>query len=198
MVFKRLAGHGGVIQELLADHVAQKLVLGQLLGEVVVVGQLFDFAHTMHQDHFFKTLIGFRIADHAQKWRHARASGEQIEIFAGQEVVDQQGACGLAADDDLVAHLDVLQTRSQRTVLHLDAEKFQMLFVIGADDAVSAQQRFVVHPQPDHGEVAVGEPQGLVAGGGETKQTVGPMVNGQNFFFLESAHWGDGKVRTKR
>jgi len=30
----------------------------------------------------------------------------------------------------------------------------------------------------------------LVAGGGETKQAVGPMVDGQNFFFLESAHGG--------
>ena len=74
--------------------------------------------------------------------------------------------------------------------MHLDAQKLQMFFVIGADDAVSAQQRLLIHPQPDHGEVAVGEPQGLVAGGRETKQAVGPMVNGQNFFFLESAHGG--------
>ena len=65
-----------------------------------------------------------------------------------------------------------------------------MLFVIGADDAVSAQQRFIVYTQADHREVAVGKAQSLVAGGGETKQAVGPMVDGQNFFFLESAHGG--------
>ena len=65
-----------------------------------------------------------------------------------------------------------------------------MLFVIGADDAVSAQQGLLVDSQPNHGEVAVGKPQGLVAGGCETKQAVGPMVDGQNFFFLESAHGG--------
>ena len=84
----------------------------------------------------------------------------------------------------------MLQTRSQRAVLHLDAQKLQMLFVISADDAVSAQQRFFVHAQPDHREMAVRKTQSLVAGGGETKQAVGPMVDGQNFFFLESAHGG--------
>ena len=84
----------------------------------------------------------------------------------------------------------MLQTRSQRAVLHLDTQKLQMLFVIGADDAVSAQQRFFVHAQPDHREMAVRKTQSLVAGCCETKQAVGPMVDGQNFFFLESAHGG--------
>ena len=113
-------------------------MLGQFLGEVVVVSQLFDFAHAVDQDDFLKALICFRVADHAQKWRHAGAGGKQIQVFAGQQVIDQQGARWLAANDDLVAHLDMLEARGQRTVLHLDAQKFQMLFVIGADDAVSA------------------------------------------------------------
>ena len=190
MVFKSLAGHGGVIQELITHHLAQKLVLGQLLGEVVVVSQFFDFAHAVDQDDFLETLISFRVAYHAQKWRHACSGGKQIQIFAWQEIVNQQSARGLAANNDLVAYLDMLQTRSQRAVLHLDAQKLQMLFVISADDAVSAQQRFFVHAQPDHREMAVRKTQSLVAGGGETKQAVGPMVDGQNFFFLESAHGG--------
>ena len=123
-----------------------------------MVGQFFDFAHTVDQDDFLKTLIGFRVADHAQKRRHPRAGGKQIQIFARQEIVNQQSASGLAANNDLVAHFDMLQARGQWAVLHLDAQKLQMFFVIGADDAVSAQQRLLIHPQPDHGEVAVGEP----------------------------------------
>ena len=86
-----------------------------------MVSQFFDFTHTVNQDDFLETLIGFRVTDHTQKWRHARASGEQIQIFAGQEIVDKQCARRFAADDDLVTYVDMLQTRGEWAVLHLDA-----------------------------------------------------------------------------
>jgi hypothetical protein len=36
--------------------------------------------------------------------------------------------------------------------------------------------------------VAVGETQRLVTGGGEAEQAVGPVVDGQNFFFEKCTH----------
>ena len=85
----------------------------------------------------------------------------------------------------------VLQLGSERPILHLDAQKLQMVFVIGTHDAVSAQQRFAtLATQTDHGEVAVGEAQGFVAGGGEAKKAVGPVVDAQDLFFKKCAHVG--------
>ena len=64
-----------------------------------------------------------------------------------------------------------------------------MLFVVGANDAVGAQQRLVINAQPDHGEVTIAESQRGIACGGECKQFVGPVVDRQHGFFVESAHW---------
>jgi hypothetical protein len=59
-----------------------------------------------------------------------------------------------------------------------------MLFIIGTGNAVGTQQGFaVVTPQANHGEMAIGKAQRLIAGGGETEQTIGPVVNTQDFFF---------------
>ena len=182
------AGHGGVVQQLLGNHFAQKLMLGQVLHHQIVVGQLVGLAHAVDQNHLVEGFVGGRVADDAHERGQAGAGRQQIQAFAGQQVVNQQGAGGLFADDDAVADLDVLQARRQRAFGHLDAQKLQVLFVIGADDAVGPQQRFVVHAQANHGEVAVGKPQRRVAGGGEGKQAVGPVVHGQNSFFVESAH----------
>ena len=178
LVFEGLAGHGGVVQELIAHHFAQKLVLGQLLGEVVVISQFFDFAHTVNQHDFFKTLIGFGVAQHAQKGCHTGARREHVEVFAGQQIVDQQGACGFASDHNFVADLDVLKSRGERAVWHFDAQKLQMFFVVWTHDAVGAQQGFaVVAAQANHGEVAVGKTQSLVARGGKAEQAVCPVMN---------------------
>ncbi|MCY1550961.1 hypothetical protein D9M68_872560 [compost metagenome] len=63
-----------------------------------------------------------------------------------------------------------------------------MFGVVGAGDAVGAQQRLLVHAQADHGEVPVGETQRLVAGGGETEQAVGPVVHAQHALFQKCTH----------
>jgi hypothetical protein len=75
---------------------------------------------------------------------------------------------------------------------HLDAQELQRLLVVGADDGIGAQQRLAVHPQADHGEVAVGKAQALAARGGEGKQAIGPVVDGEHFFVVEGGHgvWG--------
>ena len=63
-----------------------------------------------------------------------------------------------------------------------------MVFVVGTHDAVGAKQRFVIDLQANHREVAIAKAHGLVACGGEGKQFVGPVVDGQHTFFVESAH----------
>ena len=73
-----------------------------------------------------------------------------------------------------------------------------MVFVVGADDAVGPEQWLVVDLQANHREVAIAKAHGLVAGGGEGKQFVGPVVDRQHTFFVESAHedgvWSEGKT----
>jgi len=82
----------------------------------------------------------------------------------------------------------VLQPARQRAVRHLDAEDFEVIFVVRADDAVSAQQRFAIHPQSDHREMAIGKTQRRVARGGEAEEAIGPVVNARNTFFEKGAH----------
>ena len=145
--------------------------------------------HAVEQDHLFVLLVRGRIADQAQKRSQASASADEIQVLARQQVVDQQRASGLAAHHNLVPNLDVLQARGERAVLHLDAEKLQVLFVIGAHDAVGAQQWLAVFlAQANHGEVAVGKPQGHVTRGGKAEQTVCPVVDAQYGFFLKCTH----------
>jgi len=192
LVDERLARDRGVVLELLAHHLAQKFVPRQILGDVLVVGQLADQAAAVHQDHLAELLVGFRVADDGHERRQPGAGAEHVQALAGQQVVDQQRAGGLVADDDAVAGLNVLQAAGERAVLHLDAEKLQRFLVVRADDGVGAQQRLAVHAQADHGEVPVGKPQADAARGGERKQAVGPVVNGQDFFFVVSGHGVQG------
>ncbi|MNV40325.1 hypothetical protein D3C71_1319260 [compost metagenome] len=74
-----------------------------------------------------------------------------------------------------------------------------MLFVVGAHDAVGAQQRLaVLATQANHREMAVGEAQRGVARGGEGEKTVGPVVDRQDAFVKKGAHGAlDGKVGNK-
>ena len=145
MVFKRLAGHGGVVQHLLAHHLTQQFVLRQLLGQVVVVSQFFHFTHAVHDDDFLEALVGVGVAHDAQIGRQASAGAQEVEVFARQQIIDQQSARGFASDDDFVADLYMLQPRCKRAVLYLDTEKLQVFFVIRTDNAVGAQQGFAVN-----------------------------------------------------
>jgi hypothetical protein len=113
---------------------------------------------------------------------------KQVQALAGQRVVDQQRAGGLAAHDDGVAHLDVLQLRGERAFFHLDAQELEVLLVVRAHDAVGAQQGLVVDLQADHREMTVREAQRRVARGGEGEQAVGPVVDAQDAFFAECTH----------
>ena len=68
-MFEFFAGNNGVINQFLTNHFAQVFVIRQLLSEAIVVGEVFFIAHAMHENHFFKLLIHFRIFGDAQERR---------------------------------------------------------------------------------------------------------------------------------
>lgn len=132
----------------------------------------------MRQDHLVEAFVDVRIADDRHERREARARRQHPQRLARQQVVGNQRARRLLADQHRVAHLQVLQARRQRAVLHLDAEEFEMLFVVRADDRVGARERLAVDFEADHREFAVVEAQARLTGAGEAEQRVGPVMDG--------------------
>ncbi|MNZ80954.1 hypothetical protein D3C78_996080 [compost metagenome] len=198
LVAERLARDRGVVDQLVPDDVAEEFVLEQVFLEHLLVGQFLDLAHAVHDHGLFELLVGLGVAGHGQPGREAGAGADHVQVLAGQQVVDQQRARGLLADDDGVTDLDVLQLGRQRAVFHLDRQEFEVFLVIRAGDGIGAQQVLAVDLEADHGEVAVGEPQRHVAGGGEGEKAVGPVVDGQYAFFVECTHGENGGEVVKR
>ncbi len=188
LVAERLARDGRVIDQLFAHHVAEEFVVRQFAFDEVGVGQFADPAHAVHQDDLVEAFVDVRVLDDAHEGRQAGAGAEQEQVLAGLEVVDHQRAHRLAADQNGVALFQVLQARGERAVLHLDAEEFEVFFVVGAGDAVGPQQRLAFDFEADHHEVAVVEPQGRVTRRGEGKQGVVPVVHAQYALSIESSH----------
>src|SRR4029078_12564767 len=98
-----------------------------------------------------EALIGLEVADEAEEGREAGSGGEKIKGLAGQQIVEDQRARRLLADDDLIAVLDILKLGRQWPARHLDAEEFEMVLVIGARHAIGADQRPVAVIQAHHG-----------------------------------------------
>src|SRR5690554_4798883 len=142
----------------------------------------------MHQHDFLEQIVGFRVADDAHERSQSGAGAKQIEVFSRVQVVHDQRADRLAADKQRVAFFQVLQARGQRAVLNLDAEKLQVFFMIGADNAVGPKQGFALYRQSDHNEVTVLKAQALVTGGSETEQSVVPVMNADDVFGSECSH----------
>src|SRR6266851_1733133 len=82
----------------------------------------------------------------------------------------------------------MLEPRGQRPVRYLDRKEFEPVLVIGAGDAVGAQQRLLADLQADHGEFAVAKTERRMARGGEAEQRVGPVMDAENAFLIEVAH----------
>src|SRR5258705_4041846 len=83
----------------------------------------------------------------------------------------------------------MLEARGQRAVRNLDRKKFEPVLVVGAGDAVGAQQRLFTDLKPDHGEFAVAKTERGIAGGGEAEQGIGPVMDAQHAFLIEVAHF---------
>lgn len=99
--------------------------------------------------------VCFRILDDAQKWCEPGSRGEQKQPAPRVQVVDDQGADRLGADQHLVACTDVLQSRCQRAIGHLDTEKLQMGVVVRAGDAVGTADGALPILKTEHDELPV-------------------------------------------
>src|SRR5690606_14760820 len=174
--------------QLLADEIAKILVIGQFFFQKPGVSQLADPADPVHQDDLFETLVYIGVFDYAHERSQPRTRAEHIQMLARAEVVYDECAHRLAAYEDGIALFEVLKTRGKRTIRHLDAKKLEVLFIIGAGDAVCAHQRFAFNLEPDHDEVTIVKPQGGVTRGLETEQSVVPVVNAEYTFGIESSH----------
>ena len=187
-VAERLAGHGRVIQQLLRQQRPEQFVVAQLGDQLLAIGEFGDLAAAMHEHDGLEPLIDVGVLDQARERRQARAGREQQQALARQQIVGDQRAGRLAADQDGVAFADLLQLRGQRAVGDLDGEELEFFLVIGARHAVGAQQRAALDLEADHRELAVLEAEAGIAGGGEAEKRIGPMLDRKNFLSIERAH----------
>jgi len=132
----------------------------------------------VHHDDLFVFLIGLRLAQKAGEGGKAGAGGQEIDPLARQERVMHQRAHGFGAQDDLVAHLNMLQAAGQRAIGHLDRIELQLLIPGRRGDGIGAQQGFAgLVQKADHHKLARAEAQGLRARHPEGKQPVGPVLH---------------------
>ena len=117
------------------------------------------------------------VLDHRQPRRQAGAGGQQVQVAAGVQVRDQQGAGRLAADQDRVAGFDVLQARGQRPscTLMLKNSSSSSQFALAIEYARASAAPST--SSPDHHELAVVEAEAVVAAGGETEVRVRPVAD---------------------
>ena len=189
LILERFTGHGRVVDQLVANRLTEEFVLRQVLGDELAVGHFVHVAHAVHQDHFLEALVGFRVLDDTHERCQASAGAQQVQVLARVQVVEYQGTGRLLADDDLVAFLQVLQLRGQRTVRHLDAEELQVLFPVRRSDGIGAHERTAAFLlQADHHELTVLEAQARVAGALEAEQGVVPVVHTEDTFVVHVAH----------
>ena len=160
----------------------------QLRDQLFAIGEFGNLPAAVHQNDGLEPLVNFGILDQARERRQPRSGRQQQQALARNQIVGDQRAGSLAADQDGIALLDLLQPRGQRPVGNLDAEEFQLVLVIGAGHAVGAQQRAALDLEPDHGKLAVLETKAGIAGGGEAEKRIGPVPDRKNFLSMECAH----------
>src|SRR5262245_46923347 len=187
-VAERLARHGRIIEQLLLQHRSEQLVVAQLCDQLLAVGELGNLAAAVNERDGLEPLIDVGILDQTREGRQPRAGREQQQAAAGQEIVGDQRARRLAADQDGVALPDLLQLRGERAVGDLDGEELELFLVIGARHAVGAQQRATVDLEADHRKLPILETETGIAGGSEAEKRIGPVANGKNLLSIERAH----------
>src|SRR5581483_608567 len=172
----RLPGDGRVIMQLVPNQVAQVFVRPQILDFVLHHSRFAGPAHAVDEDDVLEALVKLRVLDEAHEGRRACPRTEQVQPLARLQVVQQQGARGLAADQDLIPLLDMLQAGRQRPIRYLDAEELEVLFMVRARNAISAQQRPLVDLEADHDELPVLEPKRCITCGREGELSICPVV----------------------
>ena len=166
----------------------KSIVPAQSVNELFSVGELGDLAAAVNQDHLVIALVDLRVFDQAGKRREPGSGREQEQPAPRQQVVNDKRAGRLATDQDDVALADLLQSRGQWPVGHLDTEELERFLMVCARHAIGAQQRAALDLEAHHGELAAAKAEGAIARGGEAEQRVGPMPNAENLFFVESGH----------
>ena len=144
------------------------------------VAEFGDGAAAVDQDDVFVAFVGVRVFDDADEGCEAGAGAEQVQGFAGVQIVLDERAGGFAADQEFIADDDLLQMRGQRASGDLDGEELQMFLVVGVAHGVGAQQWPAVYFQADHGELPADEAEAGVTRGGEAEKRVGPVPDGQH------------------
>ena len=188
LVLEGFPGYRWVIEQLFAHLVTKILVERQDFGDESFVGQFTDRAHAVYQNDLFVLFVGIRVLNQTHEGCEARSRGEHKETLARFQVGQDEGAGRFFADQQLVANFDVLKERSQRSIGHFDAEKFEVFFVIGASNTISPHQGSTVDFQADHDELSVFEPEPLVTGGFKAEQRFVPVINVGDSFFDVVAH----------
>ena len=148
LMAKGFARHGRIVEEFFAHEFADQLVVRQVVHEIVAIGEVFHPAHPVRDDDPVELVVSLRVADDAEERREPGAGAEQEQGPAGLQVVDDQGAGRLAADQNLVAFLEVLEARGQRTVGDLDAEELELVIVMRARQRIGAQHRLPSPSRP--------------------------------------------------
>ena len=82
----------------------------------------------------------------------------------------------------------MLQARGQRPLLHLDAVKLEMIFIVCTGHTVSPHQRPAFDFHSYHRKLTITETQRTVARCLYGKQGFRPMVNIDNGFFMYLGH----------
>jgi hypothetical protein len=106
----------------------------------------------------------------------------QEQVTTREQIIRHQGTSRLGSQEKRVVDIQMLQTRRERAVGHLDTEKLEMVIKRRTGHAVRAHQWFAVELEPNHGKLSGFEPKRWMARDNEAKQAVGPVPNVDNFF----------------
>src|SRR6201999_1591776 len=162
----------------------------QLLRDHLLIGELGDLAAAVHEHDLLVAVVGVRVLDDGEERREAGSRRPQIEIAAGEEVVEDQRSRRLAVHENAIAHLEVLEPRGEGAVGNLDREELEMFLEVRTRQAVGAQERPAGDLQTDHRELPIPESEAGIARGLEAEKALGPMVDVRDFFTCNAAHWG--------
>ncbi len=108
-IAERLARDGRIVDELLGQHRPEELVLREAGDELFAVGELGDLPAAVHEHDLLEAVVDVRILDQARERRKARSGRQQQQAGAGQQIVGDQRAGRLAADQNGIAFADLLQ-----------------------------------------------------------------------------------------
>ena len=165
-----------------------------MFADELPVSQFGNISNAMGNNYLIESFVNRWVLNDADKGSDTRAGANQVEVSACQQMVEHQGTGGLAADENLIADLDILQTGGQRTIRHFDTQKFQFFIVVGAGNAICPQQWLALHLHTQHEEMPIFKPQRSIPGGFETEQGVIPVMDIGNVLDRKAGHCGFSNI----